>query len=73
MQIKAEDSISRKIKAIFVNGVDVAKRSFYVDDIAEEVHCYKTNSEGNFYLEDGFAAKEILYGKVQIIFKEESN
>lgn len=75
MQISIKDKLARKVGKVLLDGKDITKRNFYVDDEAGEVHCYKINSEDRFYLdpETKEIAKEILYGKVEIIFKEESN
>jgi hypothetical protein len=75
MQIKFNDKLAKDIRCVFVDGVDVTKRCFYIDTDAGEAHCFKTDGNNKFYIDpetDG-AAKEILHGKVEVIFKEGLN
>jgi hypothetical protein len=73
MQINIKNSLARKVKAVFLNGVDITRCCFYIDDAAGEAHCFKIDESGKFYLDSATnkASTEILHGKVEIIFKEE--
>jgi hypothetical protein len=75
MQIGMKSPLVLKVKTVLVDGIDVTKRCFYVDDEAGEAHCFKVDGNNKFYFDNASnkAAKEILRGKVEIIFKEESN
>lgn len=79
MKIGAHDKINglragQVVKKVLVNGIDVAKKCFYVDDELGEAHVFKVNQAGNFYCDNlGNIAKEILKGSVEIVLGGDSD